>query len=75
MIELTKYAILVISAFTIDGLEGRTDVEKRELGRILNLRQAIVFVILDDTLALTPLEECGVREDQLASFELSGVGR
>ena len=50
------------------------NVDEAEFGWVFDLRQAVVFVILDDKFANTLLEEGRVGEDARAALEFCGVG-
>ena len=73
MVELAEYAILIIPPLTIDCLERCSDVKRLQLCWILYLCQAVVLVVLDNALAFSFFEKCGVRKDELASFKFSWV--
>ena len=75
VIYLTKHSVLVVSSISDDGLEGREYVQCCQFSNVLDLGEAIVFVIFDNLFAVTSFKESRIWENELTAFELCWIRR
>ena len=75
VIYLTKHSVLVVSSISDDGLEGREYVQCCQFSNVLDLSEAIVFVIFDNLFAVTSFKESRIWENELTAFELCWIRR